>query len=672
MSRCVPQKQAVPEGVKSGLSGLPVWAAAVAIAVSAFSAGLMQPSSSLPIQAIIVVAGVFPLAYLLLRGQLRIPAFPGWPVAACAVVFVLVSCAFTVSPGRSVDRMLDILAAAGVFLAAACPGPALRARRVLLGAVALAGLVAAVAAGNEYAAHARAGDWAWRVFGTFFNPGYLSGFLAVCVPATLALAVTWPERSMAFALGFAAVVQMAVLPLTGARAGLLALVAALGVFVVLAAAGRLPDRKGWLRLAAIVLAAMLLGVVTQRPTGQRVEASSQEGHSFQFRQFTWRSTARMALARPVMGFGPGSFEVAYHPFAIAGYTRMAHSTYLQTAAESGIPAAALLFGACATLAVCGAVRVVRRQEPPADGLLLAAALAGCAATGVRGLFDSDWWCLPSLLVSATYAGMLAWRPQPERSVPEGVSRAGGWALALAGTAACVLLVMSSAAWRNVSLAGAAEQTGDFPQALQCWRQAAADAPWNATTRLRAARLAAAMSPDAYPADVVAELRRLTRLEPTNPRLQTVLADILFRARRDREGLAALAAARRLDPQSPQLLREEASVLERGGRHAEALERWREMVRVEAAPYGRVRAIPQMVEPSYAWAHAALGDELARQGRRDAAASEWRRACEILNRYFASLKELRPVLEAAGQTDPQAEEEGKALLSRLQTSLRVRR
>jgi hypothetical protein len=46
-------------------------------------------------------------------------------------------------------------------------------------------------------------------------------------------------------------------------------------------------------------------------------------------------------ANPILGVGAGAFEWRYPRYASVGYTRAAHSTYLELAAEAGLPALAL-------------------------------------------------------------------------------------------------------------------------------------------------------------------------------------------------------------------------------------------------------------------------------------------------------------------------------------------
>ena len=79
------------------------------------------------------------------------------------------------------------------------------------------------------------------------------------------------------------------------------------------------------------------------------------------------------------------------------------------------------------------------------------------------------------------------------------------------------------------------------------------------------------------------------------------------------------------------------------------------------PYGQVRAIPQIVDATYAQLHAAMGDNLEARGERGRAVEEWRKAADLLVRREESMKEMWPVLEAAGALNPEMDEQAADLL-----------
>lgn len=91
------------------------------------------------------------------------------------------------------------------------------------------------------------------------------------------------------------------------------------------------------------------------------------------------------MAKPLFGWGPGSFPSIFSMFAIAGYTRSAHQSWLQLAAENGWPAMIILLIACGA-AWRGGWRALRSSSYP----LAAGALAALTAFVVHGLVDSGW------------------------------------------------------------------------------------------------------------------------------------------------------------------------------------------------------------------------------------------------------------------------------------------
>lgn len=657
-----------PAGREVSMEAVPLWASAAAIAVSALLSAQMLPQLEMPLNLFVVAFVVIPLACLLERGRLAEPR--AWWMCPLMLVALLValSLVFTVSPGRSVYRALSLFSAASVFAAVVTsrrdPAP------VVCSALALAGLTVSAIGANEYAVHARAGDPAWRIFATFFNPGFLSGFLVLSIPATLALLLAVRERGIVLGLAFAAVLQFAALSLTGARAGVLAGALGVAVFAGALLLGRSLGRALWLRLGLTLVCALIVAAGAGRPTGQRVASPAGEGHSLEFRKYTWAATARMAAARPLVGFGPGAYEVAIPRFTIAGYTRMAHSNYLQAAAESGIPAALIGFLVWAAIALWPVAALARRSLAPASVPFVAASLAALAATSVRGVFDSDWWCLSVLLAVAALTGLLTRDCASGRDASSPTNHRVGLALAVAGVAAAVLGTMSWVSFARQSDAQTAEKAGDWAVALEAWDSAASVAPWNSRARLRALELRTVLEGTPLSKHTLREFNALQDLEPTNPRVPAALADALVRIGNRDQALVFYAQARKLDPRSPRLLLDEARLLESLGRRGEALSRWREMLGVEASPYGRVRAIPEMVDATYSWAHSAVGDDLKTRGDLKGAVREWHSARALLEKWEKSMREMRPLLDAAGLADPEFEQQAASLLASVRSKIRA--
>lgn len=117
----------------------------------------------------------------------------------------------------------------------------------------------------------------------------------------------------------------------------------------------------------------------------RLSSNIQNDHSTMFRVYTWAGTWRMAGAHPISGWGAGSFPSAYTQFAETGYTRSAHQSWLQIAAECGFPAMLFLLAAC-VMAFSGGWKALRGNAWPIAAGSLGALVAFC----VHGLTDSGW------------------------------------------------------------------------------------------------------------------------------------------------------------------------------------------------------------------------------------------------------------------------------------------
>ena len=148
------------------------------------------------------------------------------------------------------------------------------------------------------------GDVGWRIFGTMFNPNVLAGYLLATLPAGVALVLAGRSsgrddrpRLGLIGAGFALLVMGAALLLTGSRAGLIG--AVLGAATMLVTAPIRVNRRTLVGVAVALVALMALAP----PVRDRIVSAATQSHSALFRWYTWRGTARMIAARPLLGFG---------------------------------------------------------------------------------------------------------------------------------------------------------------------------------------------------------------------------------------------------------------------------------------------------------------------------------------------------------------------------------
>ena len=160
----------------------------------------------------------------------------------------------------------------------------------------------------------------------------------------------------------------------------------------------------------------------------------------------WKEAAGAIGARPVQGWGAGSFGVTHLLYRRDTLSvQQPHSVPLQFLAETGIVGALLALG-CSTLLLTAAAGAVRRAggriRPAALGLLAAA-----LAYAVHSLYDWDWdipaLTIPALLFLGTLVGARGRAERARRPARAAVARSehGGVARASACALASVFLTL---------------------------------------------------------------------------------------------------------------------------------------------------------------------------------------------------------------------------------------
>ena len=175
-----------------------------------------------------------------------------------------------------------------------------------------------------------------RLYGHMFYPNALAGVILLLLPVSLALLLgqaRWGMLRIALALGLA-VVGLACLYWSGSKAGWLIAVVVLGAWFL-----HWPlSNKLKLGLAG---AAMVLGLVgfAVKYADYFDRGATSVGARFGY----WCAAAQTAMEEPLLGTGPGTFQLAYkrHRAPDAEPTRLTHNDYLQQASDSGWPGFAL-------------------------------------------------------------------------------------------------------------------------------------------------------------------------------------------------------------------------------------------------------------------------------------------------------------------------------------------
>lgn len=546
-------------------------------------------------------------------------------------------------------------------------------------ALATAGTLASAFAVREYAENVRAVA-NWRVFGTFFNPDFLAGYLCLTLPVTLAVALAVPashpnSQSVRWLAGFGAWLQMGALLLTGSRFGAICAVMSLITMAVWMVFNRSWNRGRVRDFALFCLVALLTAGIAARPLTQRVTAQAvqAESHSGGFRIWTWRGTLGMAKAKPLLGAGLGTYEIAYPRYAVVGFTRLAHNSYLQMAAEAGIPSLPLLFGALTTMAWA----TIRREGTALqeisgwDARVMRAGLAGAIAAGLaRNLVDSDWSIFACLLTFWAVVGlMLALSLPPQREEELQAKLYPAHALLLLLALPVLTLRMAGALSANEAnwslMQGVPDESG-YLRALR-WE------PWNGDhlQSLGMFYYGMARAGDTSRArDAVQYLQRSTQMTPLSKtwyHLGNLYRDVLGE---HTKAVEAYYRALQADPHALRVMVELGKTLEQTGNLREAKKVHRRMLDIEASVYNRVRAVPELPEVDYAFAYAGLARIAMARNQPKEAQELYARALQILE-ADRSDRANNPMVQAMPRP-PERERALEELRAECERALKVQR
>ncbi len=557
-------------------------------------------------------------------------------------------------------------------------------------AIAVGGALAALLGLREYAHTALLqGDRSWRIFGSFYNPNCLAGYLLAAMPAAaVLLASAWAKTRHAEAqerprfgvilAGFALLLPAVALLLTASRAGILGALLGATVFVVIR-----PSRisKRWLAVAALALVAL---TIAAPPLRQRFVEAASQSHSAAFRWYTWKGAVRMIEARPLLGFGPGGFEFAYQQFAEAGFTRMAHETPLQIGAEAGLPA---LLALLAALGLIGKDLLAAGRAEGIAGVEAAAGLAALGAVGFQNLLDYTWYVTAVGLTLAAVVGLALAAARTEEARTEAAHRApskppktregkpsGGndpgekhrtagrtWllprlqALRWAGLAiSLIALLAGSWGLRAQSLAarGRALLAQDRRSMAYGWLQKAARVdPLDAAIFEDMANAAIGLAVTSYDLQRAVQAReRAAELCPLKAGNYLALAQLYERIEDFASALAAAQRAVELGPNYPRAYVALARLFERTGNREEALATYRRLEDVFESPVGRYQAMEQVNDYSYAYAWLALGEAARDEGKPEAAAQYFHRAHDLAYEYARLQRNREQALRLLGTWD----------------------
>ncbi len=236
----------------------------------------------------------------------------------------------------------------------------------------------------------RLGGW---IYGPYVNHNHYAGLMELLIPIPLVLALTrLADDKERIACGIAAAIMTATVFLSGSRGGMLAIFVELVVLsVVLFRQKKVTRIAIALAAFAIVLVSLLVWLGGKDLKG-RVASISTEAHtelSGGMRLSIDRDALRMFRKKRVLGFGLGTFPVAYPQFR-SFYTNFfvneAHNDYLQLLTEMGL----LGFGTMLWFIVVfyrGALRKINNWMFDLPGAVTLGCILGVTGILVHSLFD---------------------------------------------------------------------------------------------------------------------------------------------------------------------------------------------------------------------------------------------------------------------------------------------
>ena len=565
----------------------------------------------------------------------------------------------------SINGLTALLAALLVGGIIARLGRDERSVMVFLGALIVAGSIIGGIGVNDYLNAWKHGTHELRAYATFTNPNFLAGYLLLTIPATLGAFASATDRTAKLATGIGLILQTACLMLTASRAGAAMMLLSVIAWLVLVLISR--AHRG--RMAAIsqgVVLVIVSAVLASAPTLSRVTSTTPttnsagvssnttgQAHSAEFRKYTWIGTYRALAANPVMGTGIGSYEAAYPRYTLTAFTVHAHNSYLQFASETGWVGAVLLMGTFAaivgfTLKALFFVAPLEENAAPFHALfgtpklMIAGLLASLFGSMIHSVFDSDWYVVATLFTLCavlSIMGILARVVAPQNAyVPQPLPKLTfyvGIALVLALTYCGITQFMERLSlWNaayNVNLAYRipADDNSYLQASAMFYKQASTLDSYDPEPLLG---LATVSAPLQKPDDAKQALERATQAAPTGKTFYR-LGKFLVSQHDEKGAITAFSEARNREPRNLQNLRWLGDTQEKSGQVDEAKLTYESMVELEKSAYGKVRAIPEMIETDFAYAHLSLATLALDRNEIQTAVEEYKAALEIFHAYW---------------------------------------
>ena len=615
------------------------------------------------------------------------------------LVLLLSACALslldTVFWRASLHEFLRLLTVVSLFCLTVQLCTNVHRTAALMGAIVVGGAWAAVVGIHQQKASQ---DLAWRPFSFFASQNLFAGYLMLALPLTLGIVVylrSWIQKTLhdsprlpivlavseAFPV-MAALLMLYALGLSGSRGGWLAFFVAVivGFIALLRSVPHLnPKQRRALPIGVIVV--LIAIAVFSVPLRVRLVGMMQgeQLNSTMFRWFTWKGTAKMAAAHALNGTGIGTFEYICPQFTETGFTRAAHQTYLQFAAETGVVggvAFAWLMVSLIALTWKGLRRTPAESRP-----LLIALLVTIVGFALHNLVDYSWNVTPITLTFLTCAAIInAQCPMPKQMVCWGCSgllrfalmptianhsqpqQTGIWSVVTRRRMVFALLVFvcllfNAMIQRQVAAENVRAESEvrlrmhNLRAAVEEVRQAVSLDSSSVENHLHLAYCYAAeyiaTRDNVARRKAVAEFERAIALAPTDVRSYKRLADFWREVHEPKKERAALNRALRRNPNDVGVLVRRGKIELDGKNRTAALVDLLKVAQLANAPYGKYSALSDLVDINYARAYLYLSQIDTEMKRYDDALRWLEQGLDVTQRALDKERQFWSKLREAG-------------------------
>jgi len=220
---------------------------------------------------------------------------------------------------------------------------------------------------------------------TYYNHNHFAGFLELSLPFAICGALFYKSKKKykIFQYGFLSILLFVCLVLTLSRGGIISFVCAFLLVTLIFT----KDLKIFLP-ATIFAIIIIYFTLTLKPILEKIFSFEQMTLSGSSRMLLWKSTFYSLMEKPLMGWGPGNFTIAYQKYrdGIDGIVNYAHNDYLQAVVELGIPVAFALFAIILWWFVKGVTKIKTRHNMFFNYTGISAAM-GAVSLGFHELVD---------------------------------------------------------------------------------------------------------------------------------------------------------------------------------------------------------------------------------------------------------------------------------------------